>query len=98
MRRRAQKLRRKAQARAQAEAAAKQPEAVAATVKPNRVVNVGDNRNVSRRPTNAPKLSNGVLARESDTDNGVEDVGEIRNLPGALTARAARLRAASGQN
>lgn len=98
VRRRAQKLRRKAQARAQAEAAAKQPEAVAATVKPNRVVNVGDNRIVSRRPTNAPKLSNDVLARESDTDNGVEDVGEIRNLPGALTARAARLRAASGQN
>ena len=55
------------------------------------VVTVGENRIVSRR------LSNGVAARDPETDNGVEDAGNLRALPGALAARAARLRSASNQ-
>lgn len=91
-RRRALKLRRKAQARAQAEAIAKDPVPQAPAAKPARVVQVGENRIVSRRP------SNSLLSRENDTDNGVEDAGNLLSLPGALTARAARLKSAAGQN
>jgi hypothetical protein len=56
-----------------------------------KVVTVGENRIVSRR------LSNGAPMRDPETDNGVEDAGNLRALPGALAARAARLRSASNQ-
>lgn len=57
-----------------------------------RKVTVGENRIVSRGKVPS------VAQRDPDGDNGVEDTGTVHSLPGALAARAARLKSAAGQN